>query len=232
MTKLAEVKNWYDRMYVQKGKAFTRPPDAFPIFLDYLNINGGENFIDIGCGRGDLLLSASQRGLRTFGVDLSDEAVKISQTVSPDSFVCNSPAESIPFPDGFFDYVTCIGSLEHFVDMDKSLTEMIRVMKDNARLCVSVPNSNFIYWRIFGNSGTPQKEMIERLMSFHEWQDLFENNGFEIVGVYQDKWHSRKLKVWESANPVKIIEKLFLKFAWWVLPLRWTYHFVFLLRKK
>lgn len=166
MTKLAEVKNWYDRMYVQKGKAFTRPPDAFPIFLDYLNINGGENFIDIGCGRGDLLLSASQRGLRTFGVDLSDEAVKISQTVSPDSFVCNSPAESIPFPDGFFDYVTCIGSLEHFVDMDKSLTEMIRVMKDNARLCVSVPNSNFIYWRIFGNSGTPQKEMIERLCHF------------------------------------------------------------------
>ena len=40
----------------------------------------------------------------------------------------NAPAENIPYPDGYFDVVTSINSLDHVNDVDAAMREMIRVV--------------------------------------------------------------------------------------------------------
>lgn len=226
-----DISNWYDRMYALKGREFVRPHEAYPIFLDYMKVNGSGVLLDVGCGCGDLLLSASRRGLKTCGVDVSSVAVRIAKQTSPDSLIFDGSAEHLYFDDNLFDYVTCMGSLEHFHNMENSLKEMKRVAKKDALFCISVPNSNFIYWKVSGKHGTTQQDILERMMSLNEWKRVFIENGFRIIKIRQDKWHSQKLNIFGSLSPVVLLKNLFLKLAWLFLPLRWTYVFIFILRK-
>jgi SAM-dependent methyltransferase len=226
-----EVKDWYDGMYSEKGEGSMRPYEAYPIYLDYLDAAKGKKLLDVSCGTGFLLKAASARGLETYGIDISAEAVKIAQKISPHSKISRGKGESLEFADSTFDYVTCMGSLEHFLDKDKGLQEMRRVAKDDAGFCIGVPNSNFVFYKITGKPGTAQQDINETLMTDKEWRDLFSKNGFKVIAVKQDKWHGQKIRAFESLNPVKIAKNIFLKIAWAFLPLNWTYQFIYILKK-
>jgi len=74
-----EIKDWYNQRYATKGENAYRPFEAYHIFLDHLNIKPGRKLLDIGCGTGYLLKEADIRGLETYGIDISEEAVKIAK---------------------------------------------------------------------------------------------------------------------------------------------------------
>lgn len=52
-------------------------------------------------------------------------------------------AEKISFSDNFFDFVYCITVLEHVRDVEKSIKEMIRVLKPGGFLYINTPNYRF-----------------------------------------------------------------------------------------
>jgi len=45
-------------------------------------------------------------------------------------YVC-ARSEKIPFPDEYFDFVTCLNALDHVDDVDKTLSEITRVLRKN-----------------------------------------------------------------------------------------------------
>ena len=227
-----EIKTWYNRRYADRGLGSMRPPDAYQVFLNALDVQPARMLLDIACGTGFLLHAAAQRGLKTCCTDISEEAVRLSKQTSPESEVKVGKGEELQFPDGLFDYVTCIGSLEHFLDMEKGLGEMKRVSKPDARLCVTVPNSNFLYWRVSGKHGTEQQDINEHLMSLSEWKELFSRNGLEVVRVSQDRWPMKKIRPFATLNPLRIARDLAFKLVWALLPLGSAYQFVFILRKR
>jgi SAM-dependent methyltransferase len=53
--------------------------------------------------------------------------------------------ESLPWPDESFDLVTCQQVLEHVDDIDRVVSEMIRVARPGGALFVSTPNYLFPY---------------------------------------------------------------------------------------
>lgn len=69
---------------------------------------------------GEALLATKQRGIRTSRVDLNED--------------------KLPFPDGFFDLVTCLEVIEHLLDPDNMLKEVHRVVREGGWLLVSTPN--------------------------------------------------------------------------------------------
>jgi SAM-dependent methyltransferase len=227
-----DIKAWYNQRYASRGVDSMRTADAYPVFLDDLRAESGRSLLDIACGTGYLLAAADQRGLKTWGVDISEEAVKLARQVSPRSTVAVGKGEDLRFPDGQFDYITCIGSLEHFLDMERGLAEMKRVTGPEALLCILVPNSNFLYWKFAGQHGTEQQDINEHLMSFREWRDFFERNGLAVVRTRQDRWPIRRLRPFASANPLKIVKGLVFKLVWTLLPMHYAYQFVFVLRKS
>jgi ubiquinone/menaquinone biosynthesis C-methylase UbiE len=226
-----EIKAWYNDIYAKSGAESMRPYEAYQIMLNFLGVEKNKKLLDVSCGTGYLLLAAAKNGLETYGVDISEEAVKVAREVSPDSKIEIGPGEDLKYEDNTFDYISCLGSLEHFLDIPKGLQEMRRVAKNDARYCIVVPNSNFIYWKLTKNAGTDQQDINETLMTNKQWQELFTQNGLEVVKVYQDTWFKRKIKIFGSANPVKIIKNMIAKLAWAFLPLGWTYQFIYILKK-
>jgi len=227
-----EIKEWYNRHHSTRGKNAWRPYEAYPIFLRYLNAKPRKKLLDVGCGTGYLLQEASQRGLETSGVDISKEGIKIAKSVSPNSFFSVSKGENLNLANNTFDYIVCLGSLEHFWDMNKGLQEMKRVAKEDAIFCIMVPNFDYIFWKISGKFGTEQQNINENLLSLRQWKNIFNKEGFEILKIYQDKWIMKETNIFSSANPIKIVKNVVYKLIWVFLPLDYTYQFIFILKKR
>jgi SAM-dependent methyltransferase len=230
MPTIKEVRAWYDNHYVAKGLQSMRPAQAYPPFLDLLHTRPNASLLDVSCGAGSLLAAAHERHLETVGIDLSHEAVRLARRVAPDALLSVASGESLPFQSSRFDYVTCLGSLEHFLDMGKGLREMIRVAKPTARLCVMVPNDSFVGWRLRGRKGTAQQDVNENLMKLSSWRHLFEENGLEVLRVTPDRWPAVKWRTMPGRGA--LLTGPVLEAAWRLIPLRWQYQFVFLLAPR
>jgi len=223
-----EVKAWYNQHYADKGMQSMRPARSYPPFLDLLATRPNARLLDVSCGTGSLLVAATARHLQAVGIDLSDEAVRIARRAAPAAQLAVGLGEALPFRSAMFDYVTCLGSLEHFLDIGKGLREMIRVAKPTARLCIMVPNAGFVGWKLLGHRGTAQQDVQEQLLTLSAWRRLFQEHGLEVLRVIPDRWHAVK---WRSApmRGSRLLTGPPLEVAWRLLPLRWQYQFVFLL---
>jgi ubiquinone/menaquinone biosynthesis C-methylase UbiE len=230
--KASEVRAWYNSLYASVGLSSTRPVEAYPQFLDLLDARPGTSLLDVSCGQGFLLKAAQQRGVAALGVDISDQAVRLAHAVSPESRVAVATGEALCFREHSFDYVTCLGSLEHFLDMGQGLREMQRVAKPDALLCIMVPNSDFVGWRVLGRRGTAQQDINEQLLSLQSWRRLFAQHDLQIVRIVPDRWHAEKWRHGQARGPLQRVKGMLLEAAWRAIPLRYEYQFIFLLRRR
>lgn len=91
-----------------------------------LNFYGDKRILDIGCGpRGSLEWAemASQRvGLDPLVRSYKKLGIERHKMTYVEAF-----SEKIPYPDGYFDVVASVNSLDHVDDLDKTIAEIIRV---------------------------------------------------------------------------------------------------------
>jgi SAM-dependent methyltransferase len=227
MPTATEIRRWYNRRYAALGAASMRPYEAYPPVLDLLNTSPGSSLLDVSCGTGFLLKAAGARGIRATGVDLSDEAVRVARRTAPKAAVAVAGGEALCLRDGSFDFVTCLGSLEHFLDMDRGLEEFLRVARPGAILCIMVPNRDFLAWKFQGQVGTAQQDINEHLLSLEEWRRLFRAHGLREQRVLADRWQPVRLGMGKGLRGLvgRVIGAL-----WALIPLRYEYQFIFLLR--
>jgi len=180
------------------------------------------NVLDVACGTGEWLDCFRRRGAIVAGIDLSQKAIDACRERFPgNEFVCG-PAESLPFVDGRFDLVTCMGSLEHFLDKPRALAEMKRVAKKDARFLILVPNAGFLTRRLGLYRGTHQTKAKEDVLDLQTWTNLFEDAGLQVIERWRDlhpiswSWIARGNAL---AWPVRAAQALALA----VWPLRWQY---------
>lgn len=225
-----DVATWFEQTYRSAGFRYLRPLAAYPIFLQLLDTRPGEHLLDIACGPGLLLKAAVERGVRASGIDLARAAVDLARRFVPEADVRQGNAETLPFADDTFDCVTCIGSLERFLDRSRALREMRRVARPGARLCLMVRNADTLSWRLWRRAlGRQNLRGHQDAGTLDEWRGLFEDQGFTVEQVHVDQWLRQRLRRIlrgfrdpgpDRPEPV----------ARPVLPLRWANEFVFVLR--
>ncbi|MFO7568368.1 MAG: methyltransferase domain-containing protein [Smithellaceae bacterium] len=124
-----------------------------------LNIKPGYTILDAGCGSGRHLRGlAKLPGLKIVGVDRNPKDVaaamaslkNMPDAQSEDFQVMSADINSLPFEDGYFDCVICSEVLEHIYEHEEALAELVRVLKPQGQLVVSVPRyfSERICWLI------------------------------------------------------------------------------------
>ncbi len=102
--------------------------------------------LDVGCGEGLILrqLGTLRDGIRTHGVDISIELLRVAQRVASSSLYLVGNVYQLPLPDHYYDLVICAEVLEHLEDPKSALAEIVRVGKSHCLL--SVPHEP--WWRI------------------------------------------------------------------------------------
>lgn len=224
----ARLRTYYDDRHSAQNRDTWRPPDGYVDFLRHLNVKPNGRLLDIGCGTGHLLRAASDRGVRTFGLDISTIGTRIAKGVSPRSAVLAATGQALPYRNQTFDYVTCIGVLEHFPDIPGALSEIRRVAKADARCCIVVPNASYLLWNLRGKRGTEQQDVQETLHTLEQWRDLFAAHRLQVLSVDRDLWPGKAAFAGTDSMKSRL-KALGLKifFSWH--PLKWTYQFVFIL---
>lgn len=223
------VKNWFENTYQNRKFSYLRPVEAYEIFISLLQPKQGDKLLDVACGPGLLLKNAIEKGVKAYGVDISEVAIELSKSFVPEANTVLGNAENLPFPDEEFDFITCIASLERFINTEQSLEEMKRVSKPGAKFCFMVRNSDTLVWKIYRQFLRRKKIQAHmEAKNLEEWKTLFQSNGLEIVSVYPDQWVGfrlrRKIFFWKRVDFGKLQKS--------TLPLKYSNEFIFILQKK
>ncbi|MGH8123539.1 MAG: class I SAM-dependent methyltransferase [Rudaea sp.] len=180
------VREFYDGEYYGKEASGGSLPWHPRLMAARLGALQGKAVVDIACGTGQWLAEMTRRGAVAAGIDISIRAVEQCRVRLPQADVHQGVAESLPFDSNRFDVVTCLGSLEHFLDQPKALSEMVRVAKPGARFLILVPNAGFLTRRLGLYRGTAQVAVRETVRPLAQWESLLSDAGLVVTRRWRD----------------------------------------------
>jgi len=180
------IREFYDQVYYADASARISIPAHYRRLARKLEPWKGRRLLDVACGTGQWLGAAAALGATPAGIDISQKALDVCRKALPDADLRCGPAEQLPFDDRQFDVVSCLGALEHFLDPQAALCQMVRVAKPGAIFILLVPNSGFLPLRVGFYSGTQQADIREELRTLSEWSHLFESAGLRIRYRWRD----------------------------------------------
>jgi SAM-dependent methyltransferase len=180
------IREFYDQEYYSGAAAAAGLPWHSRLIASHLGGVGGKRVLDVACGRGEWLRLLHDKGAAVAGIDISERAIAACRAGMPEGEFHCGPAETLPFADASFDLVSCLGSLEHFLDKPAALREMVRVARPDARFLILVPNAGFLTRRLALYRGTNQAQVQEDVLALAEWQRLFESAGLEVLQRWKD----------------------------------------------
>jgi 2-polyprenyl-3-methyl-5-hydroxy-6-metoxy-1,4-benzoquinol methylase len=106
--------------------------------------------LDVGCGPGMMAEYTIAKGFDFFGIDISEKMIDECNNnfghISSTHFSVGK-LQKLDFPDAFFDVVLCMGALEYVQrdEVDTALSEMMRVLKPDGKIIMSVMNKNSFF---------------------------------------------------------------------------------------
>ena len=222
------IKNWFDQTYRKKGYRYLRPIDAYKCFITALGAKKGGKLLDVACGPGLMLKVAEENELLPFGIDITETGVAMAKKLVKTANVQVANAEKLPFSDGQFDYITCLGSLERMLNLPLVLQEQLRVGVSDATYCFMVRNSKTLLWSIKTFFHLQNLTGHQGAKTLEEWSTIFTAAGFKIQAVHKDSWP------WIKWFRFLLLAPLFnyYKVRNTPIPLKNSFEFVFILQKK
>lgn len=206
-----DIKKDYDRIYSTYG---LRTNSAYYRWITkLLQPKPHTKLLDVSCGEGILLreIGKLNREMETYGLDISNIAIEIARKNAPTAKIVLADGQKIPFEDDIFDYVTCLGSLEHYPNVEFGINELVRVAKKDAYFFVVLPNSISIDLILeiikTGKEPVEDFQIIERTATRQEWVDLLNKNGLKVKSVYASNLWPELFQ--EGTYKIKSVSKYF-----------------------
>jgi len=222
----------YDVIYTGEG---IRLLDSFYLWLiELMAPPSRSRLLDVSCGEGALVGFARQQDIEAHGVDFSSAAIQCARQATEHASFAVANGVALPFGDESCDFVSCIGSLEHFADPTAGMREIARVLRTTGTACILLPNTfsllgNVNYARKCGDAfddGQP----IQRYHTRIGWAGLLEQNGLRVLRTekYEMVWpRTHADRLWYLRRPVKIAHLA----LGGILPLNLANCFVYLCAK-
>ena len=152
------VKRMYNRNYFEKQYK-TLNPDIFihqnirSIILEFIKRKKPSSLLDVGCGKGDILLCINKYVKKCVGIDVSVDAIKLihQHLVNKNNLriIISNVENGIPLKDKSFDMILLIHVLEHLNKPKKILKKLKKLLNLNGTLLIIVPNCGKTYKKFF-----------------------------------------------------------------------------------
>lgn len=97
----------------------------------------GKLLLDLGCGSGRFSEIALKYGAKVIAVDLSDAAYAANKNFenNPNFFVIRCDINNLPFFQESFDFILCLGVLQHTQQVEKSFKGLVKFLKKDSKIC-------------------------------------------------------------------------------------------------
>jgi ubiquinone/menaquinone biosynthesis C-methylase UbiE len=97
--------------------------------------------LECGCGYGDIIKELGSLKCQLTGIDINLRHLTFAKNnINEQVNWFQADVENLPFRDGYFDLVYCVGVLSYLRDDKNAVSEMARVVKDGGMVIISVPN--------------------------------------------------------------------------------------------
>ncbi|WP_407393113.1 class I SAM-dependent methyltransferase [Methanobrevibacter sp.] len=154
--------------------------------LKHLDIEDDDVILDVGCGGGMNINRMAKKAKKVYGVDYSEESVKLSREVNQDFInkgkveVLEGNVKMLPFEDNTFDIVTAFETVYFWPDIEKCFGEVKRVLKPGGKFLIGMESNgsdNFAmkFWNHF---------IDMTLYNDIEITQFLENNDYSEITVY------------------------------------------------
>jgi ubiquinone/menaquinone biosynthesis C-methylase UbiE len=125
-----EIASFYDNLYNSIEDTWNKVASRGPEFISFISnivmANSPTRYLDIGCGEGYLLADVNIK--EKYGMDISQKALEVAASKTHSINIIGY-AEEMPFPDNYFDTLSSIGVMTHFLDDVKATKEINRILK-------------------------------------------------------------------------------------------------------
>ena len=193
--KIGEIKRyrrkWYDNhasTYDDVWWESEESKEEMDGFERLVKVKKGEVVLDIAAGTGIFLIEMAKDGAVCYGIDASPrmlERLKLKiQRKSLEDYVREvrvCEADRLPYPDDFFDLVTCVGMLEYYpIEYAEAvLKEIRRVLKPSKECFIDIVN--------------PTHEEAQRRDHVYKYdleafEDMIDRLGFKILAKNKAGW--------------------------------------------
>ena len=103
---------------------------------DLAGVGPGSTALDVATGTGDLAIELSARGARVVGLDFSERMLELARTKAPSIEFVQGNALELAYPDASFDAVTVGFGARNFSDLERGLSELVRVTRRGGRVVI------------------------------------------------------------------------------------------------
>lgn len=209
-------------------------------------VEPGMRVLDVGCGRGEILLHCARLGADAYGIDYAPVAMQLSQRLlekieeeglTAQVGISQADAKHLPFADLMFDRVLMFDVVEHLYpwELDEALQEIHRVLKPDGRFIVhTAPNVWYdkyaypvvrFFRRMMGQGGQYPRDPRAFLVDHNQDVHVNEQSWRSLQNTLSN--NGFKGKVWLDSPPQNRQEHPILAllrhmlFKW--VPMRWFF---------
>ena len=202
------IKNFYDTRYEGEYMREHKGLDLYRVKSALSEIPVAvTNVLDYGCGQGGwtAMLAEKFPQAELCGIDISARAIALAAKRHAGQEFSVFDGEKAPMPDASFDFIYSYHVLEHVADLEKTISDISRLLKKNGYLCAILPCANKDSF----------EERITRLVRNGKEPSIDSRERF----FYDDVSHIRRLNNDElirlfAANGIKIHKELYAYQFW------------------
>lgn len=186
-----------------------------PRFVKALSLAGdlrGKRVLDVGCGRGELVVQSAMRGAEAWGIDYAQAAVDIAARALATAdagprertHVEQMDVKALRFAGGFFEVVFMMDVVEHLYphELAQALDELHRTIRPGGRLVLHTsPNKTFeaVVYPHYSRRVNQAALALSRLFRFSD--GLFNETMLPVGPEFPHDTFEREMHINEQSAP-------------------------------
>jgi len=168
-----------------------------PYVLELIGDVQGKRVLDAGCGGGFYSLLLSEKGAKVLGIDGSEKMIEIAKEKASIKMLSTKfsigDVTNLKIEDGAFDLVFSTLVLMEFKELDKGISELVRVTKSGGDIVVSVQHPILTAGDWERKSGQKLFRKLDDYFVERELEETWENKKKERVPF---KYYHRPLQAY------------------------------------